>query len=103
VKGFFNEDIVGAFQDDVGACALRIRGIVYIKCLLVFLKGVLKVVDEVEHALGFDGAVWFLTNVEFKEFHGPRRHSASKVRFFEYFLDVVVDLDSDVVVFEVGA
>ena len=70
VERFFNEDIVGAFQDDVGAYALWIRGTVYIKCPLVFLRDVLEVVDEVEQTLGFDGAVWFVTNVEFREFHG---------------------------------
>jgi len=37
---------------------------------LVLLKGVLKDVDEVEQVLGFDGAVWFITNVEFSEFNG---------------------------------
>jgi len=49
----------------------------------------LKVVDEVEQALGFDGVVWFISNVEFREFHGPRRHSAGKVRLLEDFLDWV--------------
>jgi len=61
-------------------------------------QGVLKVIDKVEQALGFDGAVWFITNVEFREFHGSGEHSASKVRLLEYFLKGVVDLDNDVVV-----
>ena len=63
----------------------------------------LKVVDEVEQPLGFDGAVWFVTNIEFREFHGLGRHPANKVRFLEYFLDGVVGFDYDVVVLEVRA
>jgi len=64
---------------------------------------VLKVVDEVNQALGFDGAMWFVTNVEFREFHDLGRHSTNKVRLLEYFLNGVVGLDDDVVVLEVGA
>jgi len=67
MEGFFNEDI-------------------YIKCPLVLFRGILKVVDEVEQALGFDGAVWFITDVEFRELHGPGRHSTEKVRLLEDFL-----------------
>jgi len=84
MEGFFNEDVVRAFQDDAGFCALWIRGTVYIKCPLVFLRGVLKVVVKIEQALGFNGAVWFITNVEFREFHDLGRHPTSKVKLLEY-------------------
>ena len=63
----------------------------------------LKVVDEVEQALGFDGVVRFITNVELREFHNLLRHPANKVRLLEYFLDGVVGLDNDIVVLEVRA
>jgi len=55
MERFFNEDIVGTFQNDVSACSLRIYGTVYIKCPVVLLRGVLKVVDEVEQALALMG------------------------------------------------
>ena len=103
MEGFFNKNNVGAFQDDVDACALWIWGTVYIKCPLVLLKGVLKVVDEVEQVLGFDGAVWFITNVEFSEFNGLGWHLADKVRLLKDFLDGIVGLDNDVMVLEIRA
>ena len=53
--------------------------------------------------MSFDEAVWFVTNVEFRQFHDSGRHSTSKVRLLEYFLNGVVDLDNDVVVLEVEA
>ena len=66
MEGFFNEDVVGAFKKNTDPCPLRIRRTINIKCPLVFFRGVLQVVDEVEEALSFNGVVAFVANVELK-------------------------------------
>jgi len=48
MEGFFDEDVVGAFKDNVGTCPLRIRRTINKKCPLVFFGDVLEVVDEIE-------------------------------------------------------
>ena len=64
MKGFFYEDVVGAFKDNTGTCPLCIRRTINIKCPQVFFGGVLQVVDKVEEALSFNGVVGFIADVE---------------------------------------
>jgi len=45
----------------------------------------------------------FITDVEFRELHGPGRHSYNKISLLEDFLDEVISLDNNVVVLEVRA
>jgi len=64
IEGFFDKDVVGAFKDNTGTCPLSVRRTINIKHPLVFFQCVLQVIDEVEEALSFDGAMGFIANVE---------------------------------------
>ena len=65
MKRFFDEDVVSTIT-------FWIWGTIYMKRPLVLCGCVLEVIDKIQEALGVNGAMGFVANVEFRQLDGPR-------------------------------